>query len=69
MYKVAPIKTSFMMASLVLMLFSFLYLWDLNRPWATAFGILGVIMLIASMISMAKGPLETQLPKKQRRIK
>lgn len=69
MYKVAPLKTSFMLASIVMFLFAWLYLWDINRPWGATIGILATIMFIASMVSMAKGPIDMQMPRKPKRIK
>jgi formate-dependent nitrite reductase membrane component NrfD len=62
MYKVAPLKTHFMVAAIILFLISVLYLWNVNRPWAFALAIFSVILFIASMISMAKGPIEGQIP-------
>lgn len=69
MYKVAPLKTSFMVAGLLLMLFAMLYLWPLSKPWSATMFVFGGTMIVASMISMARGPLVGQLPRKPRRIR
>ncbi len=54
----APLKASFMAASLLGIFITIYYLFDLmGQTWGLAFLILFVLMLIASLVSMTKAPV------------
>ncbi|MCX6708901.1 MAG: hypothetical protein NTW67_04625 [Candidatus Woesearchaeota archaeon] len=58
---IAPLKTSFLAASMIGFLVSALYIPKFSITWAFAFGIIFTIMFIASMISMVRGTPDEQL--------
>ncbi len=58
---IAPLKTSFLAASMIGFLVSALYIPRFSTTWAFAFGIVFTIMFIASMISMVHGAPDEQL--------
>ncbi len=60
-FKAAPLNTSFMVASIIGLIISAIYLRTISLTWAVAFGILFFIMFIASMISMSRASPDTQL--------
>ena len=52
--KVAPLHASFMLISILGILFSVLYVYPSSTPWGTAFLIVFLCMLVASFVSMSK---------------
>ena len=50
--RVAPLKASFLFISMVGFLISVIYISDISKDWAFAFGLLFVCMFIASFISV-----------------
>lgn len=55
----APLKASFMAASLLGFFITIYYLFDLmGQTWGLTFLIFFVLMFIASMVSMTKAPIE-----------
>ncbi|MBW3019457.1 hypothetical protein KY329_04725 [Candidatus Woesearchaeota archaeon] len=67
MRKVSPLKASFMFISMVGFLISVVYVSEYSLDWAFAFGLVFVLMFIASVISMQRGNPDAQLypiPKK-----
>lgn len=80
MWKVAPLKSSFMLVSMLGFMISVVYTayGRISTDWGFALGFVFAIMFIASMISMTKAPIEMQVemapdlikqPKKKRRKK
>lgn len=62
--KVAPLKSSFLAASMIGFLISALYLPTvISTTWAFTFGFVFTLMFIAAMISMVQGPPERQFKK------
>ena len=61
MEKVAPLKASFMVTSLVGFLVSVIYVQQFSLTWAVAFAFIFVLMFIASMLSMTCGAPDEQL--------
>ncbi len=61
MAKIAPLKTSFLVFSMIGFLISALYIPKFSITWAFAFGIIFTIMFIASMISMVRATPDEQL--------
>lgn len=59
--KIAPLKGSFLLLSLVGFLISVFYITPLNSSWGFAFGFVFTLMFIASMISTMYGPAEDEL--------
>jgi hypothetical protein len=59
--KVAPLKSSFMLASILGFLITVIYTDRIGEDWAFALGFLFALMFVASMISMKEAPIETQL--------
>ncbi|MBI4145317.1 hypothetical protein HY493_03870 [Candidatus Woesearchaeota archaeon] len=60
-FKPAPISTSFLVASLVGIIFSIFYIPQYSLSWAYAFGLVFICMLIASFISMTRATPDEQL--------
>jgi hypothetical protein len=60
-FKAAPINTSFMVASLVGLIFSVFYIPKYSESFALAFGLIFGCMLIASFISMTRATPDEQL--------
>ena len=63
----APLKASFLFISMVGFLFSVIYIREYSMDWAFAFGLVCVLMFIASFISMQRAAADEQLrgiPKK-----
>jgi len=68
--EIAPLKASFMFTGILGFLISVIYLPKYSLNWAFAFGLVFFIMIIAALISMAKGSAEdVQLYSKTRKIK
>jgi len=61
MEKIAPLKTSFLVFSMIGFLVSSLYIPKFSRTWAFAFGLIFTLMFIASLISMVRGSPDEQL--------
>ena len=59
--KYFPLKSSFMIVSIVGVLVSLIWLWKYDKTWAFALIILFVAMLCASLLSMSKASPEQQL--------
>jgi hypothetical protein len=65
----APLSTAWFIASMVGLIVSVGYLWKISLPWATAFSIVFIMMLVASFVSMRRATPDSQLvavPKKLR---
>ena len=62
-FRVAPLKGSFMITAMLGFLISVIYVWDLNRAYASAFAVVFAIMFIASIVSMSYAPIQEN-PKK-----
>ncbi len=60
-FKAAPLPASFMLLSLFGLLLCVLYLWKVSLQWAFAFGLLFLIMVIASFVSMTYADPDPQL--------
>jgi len=69
MAKVAPLKSSFMVASMIGFLVSALYIAEFSKTWALAFGTVFSLMFVASLISMVEGSPDEQLYPRPRRVK
>ncbi|MBI4146084.1 hypothetical protein HY489_01980 [Candidatus Woesearchaeota archaeon] len=65
---IAPLKTSFMVASMIGFLVSVLYVPQFSRTWALAFGLVFIAMFVASLISMMQGPPDEQLFPARKRL-
>lgn len=63
MWKVAPLKSSFMLASMLGFMISIVYTayGRINTDWGFTLGFVFALMFIASMISMTKAPIEMQI--------
>jgi hypothetical protein len=57
-FKIAPLKASFMAASILGMIISAIFIMPDYPDWGMAFLILFVVMFISSLISMAYAPIE-----------
>ena len=68
MAKVAPLKTSFLVFSMIGFLISSLYIPQFSRTWAFAFGLVFTLMFVASMIAMARGTPDEQLFARPRKL-
>ncbi len=68
MVTVAPLKTSFLVISMIGFLISALYIPRFSLTWAFAFGIVFIIMFVASMISMVQATPDEQLYPRPREI-
>jgi len=69
MTKIAPLKTSFLTASMIGFLISALYIPKFSKTWAFAFGIVFTIMFISSMIAMVNATPDEQLYPRPKKIK
>ncbi len=61
MAKVAPLKTSFLVTSMIGFLVSVLYIPKMSTTWAFTFGLVFTLMFVASMIAMVRGTPDEQL--------
>ncbi len=61
MARIAPLKTSFLMISMIGFLISSLYIPKFSLTWAFAFGLVFTLMFVASMISMVRATPDEQL--------
>jgi hypothetical protein len=65
---VAPLKTSFLVFSIIGFLISVLYIPQFSISWAFAFALLFFLMFIASMISMTRATPEEQIFPRLRKL-
>ncbi|MBW3016524.1 hypothetical protein KY309_02850 [Candidatus Woesearchaeota archaeon] len=56
--KIAPLKASLFAISIIGILASILLIPKISQTWAFAFGLVFVIMFIASIVSMIWGPIQ-----------
>ena len=68
MIRPAPLKSSFMAASMLGFLVSALYIPQYSRSWAFAFGLLFILMFVASMLSMVRASPDEQLAPVPKRL-
>jgi len=61
MLKVAPLKSSFMLMSMLGFLISIIYSERIGADWAFALGFVFAIMFVAAIIAMTQAPIEAQL--------
>jgi hypothetical protein len=63
MFKVAPLKSSFMLISMLGFMITIIYTsyGRISSDWGFALGFVFALMFIASMISMTKAPMDMQL--------
>ncbi len=66
--KYAPLKTSFLVISMIGFLVSSLYISKISRTWAFAFGLLFTLMFVASLIAMVKATPDEQLAPRPREV-
>lgn len=59
--KVAPLSKRFMVASIIGILVSTMWLPQYSPTWSVTLGVIFFIMFIASIISMTKAPIEEEL--------
>jgi len=62
-WKVAPLKSSFMLAAMLGFLITIIYTSSgrISEDWGFALGFLFALMFVASMISMTQAPFNAQL--------
>ena len=60
-YKIAPLKSSFMLASILIFFIAVYLIKNLSYQWAWAIGFLAVIMFASSLISMTYAPVPDAL--------
>ncbi len=65
-FKPAPLNTGFFATSIIGLLISLFYIYPKSITWGTAFGLVFVLMFIASLISMRQASPGAQLPKKRK---
>lgn len=53
-WRAAPLKSSFMLAGIIGFLISVIYLPKFSLNWAFAFGLVFLIMVIATLVSMTQ---------------
>ena len=53
-WRAAPLKSSFMLAGIIGFLISVIYLPQFSLNWAFAFGLVFLLMIIATLVSMTK---------------
>lgn len=63
MFKAAPLKSSFMLAAILGLIITTIYTYSgrISSDWGIALGVVFACMFIASMISMRKAPIDSQL--------
>ena len=64
MFKVAPLKGSFMAFSIIGFAISALVVYDLSPPFGVAFCVVFTLMFVASLISMTYAPVSEKEPRK-----
>ncbi len=60
-FEVAPLSGGFMLTGIIGFLFALMFLRSQSLPWATVVVVISSTMLIASMISMTRAPVEEEL--------
>lgn len=68
-FKAAPLSTSFLVAALVGLILAVFWIPQYSVSWAFAFGLLFIMMIIASFISMTKATPDSQLGPRMKRPK
>ena len=58
---VAPLKSGFMITSIVGLIISAIYVFPRSQPWGFTFTLFFAMMFVASIISMTYGPEEAML--------
>lgn len=61
MWKVAPLKSSFMLIAMLGFLISIIYAQRIGPDWAFALGFVFALMFVASMVAMTRAPIEAQI--------
>jgi len=59
--KVAPLKGSFMLTSILGFIISAIYIYDINAKLGFAFSLVFFLMFVASLISMTYAPVEDDI--------
>jgi len=60
LYKITPLSSSFMLASIVGFMISTKYVYQKSASFGFTFSLFFVLMFIASMISMTLAPIEAE---------
>jgi multisubunit Na+/H+ antiporter MnhB subunit len=68
-FKPAPLNTAFFATSIIGFLISIFYIYPKTVSWGFAFALVFALMFIASLISMRRAGISSQLPKRMRQIK
>lgn len=68
-FKPAPLNTAFFATSIIGFLISAFYIYPHSISWGMAFGLIFVLMFIASIISMTRATPISPLPKKAKKKK
>ena len=63
-YPVVPLKSSFMVTSIVGFLISVYYVMSISKTWGFTFALFFAMMLVASLISMTLAPVADKPSKK-----
>lgn len=66
-WRAAPLKSSFMLAGIIGFLISVIYIPKYSLNWAFAFGLVFLIMIIATLVSMTKSRPVLPLYKKKKK--
>ena len=61
MWNVAPLKSSFLLMSILGFVITIIYTDQIGNDWAFALGFVFALMFVASVISMRNAPIEEQL--------
>ena len=59
--KFAPLSSAFLATSIIGFLVSALYISSFSRTWSFTFGVVFVLMFVASMVSMVRAEPEEQI--------
>ena len=59
--KIAPLSKGFMVTAIMGILISTMFLPEYSMTWAFTLGIISIVMLISSVISMTYSPVEDEL--------
>jgi hypothetical protein len=65
-WRAAPLKSSFMLAGMIGFLICVIYLPQYSLNWAFAFGLVFLLMIIATLVSMTKSEPVLPLYKKKK---
>ncbi len=66
-WRAAPLKSSFMLAGIIGFLISVIYIPKYSLNWAFAFGLVFLIMVIATLVSMTQSKPVLPLYKKKKK--